>query len=211
MELILYLVDFIIHIDKHLTEIIAIFGAWTYIILFLIIFIETGLVVTPFLPGDSLLFVVGAFSAAGALNVELSAILLIIAALTGNTVNYFIGKFIGQKILQKNSRFIKKEHLDKTHSFYEKYGGKTIIVSRFLPIIRTIAPFIAGISRMNFLNFTFFNVVGGVLWVLIFVIAGYTFGNVPIVKNNFSLVIFLILFVSILPAVLSALKVKKTK
>ena len=210
MELITSLIDFILHIDRHLVEIIKDYGTWTYLVLFMIIFSETGFVVTPFLPGDSLLFVIGALGATGALNFKLVLILLIIAAVAGNTLNYFIGKMIGHKILvMKNSRIIKKEYLYKTQAFYKKHGGKAIILSRFLPIIRTFAPFVAGLGRMRFIEFFIYNCVGGVLWVLLFLFAGYFFGNIPTVKHNFTLVIFAIIFISILPTVIPYIQSKR--
>ena len=203
MELITGLIDFILHVDTHLIEIIRDYGSWTYLVLFMIIFSETGFVVTPFLPGDSLLFVIGALGASGALNFKLSLLLLIIAAIGGNTLNYFIGRMLGDKILaMKNSRLIKKEYLHKTQAFYKKHGGKAIILSRFLPIIRTFAPFVAGLGRMKFMKFCLFNMIGGTAWVLLFMFAGYFFGNFEPVKNNFTYVIFGIIFVSVLPTVI---------
>ncbi len=203
MELITGLIDFILHVDTHLIEIIRDYGSWTYLVLFMIIFSETGFVVTPFLPGDSLLFVIGALGASGALNFKLSLLLLIIAAIGGNTLNYFIGRMLGHKILaMKNSRLIKKEYLHKTQAFYKKHGGKAIILSRFLPIIRTFAPFVAGLGRMKFMKFCLFNMIGGTAWVLLFMFAGYFFGNFEPVKNNFTYVIFGIIFVSVLPTVI---------
>lgn len=211
MQLITWLIDFIIHIDKHLAEIIQAYGIWTYLILFLIIFCETGLVVTPFLPGDSLLFVIGALGAAGSLDLKLVLILLVVAAIGGNTLNYFIGKIIGQKILEmKKIRIIKKEYIEKTQAFYEKHGGKAIMLSRFLPILRTFAPFVAGIGKMSFSKFIVYNIIGGAAWVLTFIYAGYFFGNIPTVKNNFTFVIFGIIFVSLIPAVVGYFKTKKT-
>lgn len=210
MELITWLVDFILHIDVHLAEIIKNYGAWTYLILFLIIFCETGLVVTPFLPGDSLLFVVGALGASEALSFELIAFLLTIAAIGGNTLNYLIGRFVGQKIVDmKNFRLIKKEHVDKTHAFYEKHGGKAVILSRFFPILRTFAPFVAGIGRMNFMRFSLYNLVGGTSWALAFMLLGYFFGNIPAVKHNFTYVIAGIIAVSFVPAIVTFIKSKK--
>lgn len=209
MELITGLIDFILHVDKHLVEIIRDFGTWTYLVLFMIIFSETGFVVTPFLPGDSLLFVIGALGASGALNFKVTLILLIIAAVGGNTLNYFFGRMIGHKIVAiKNSRIIKKESLHKTQAFYKKHGGKAIILSRFLPIIRTFAPFVAGIGKMNFMKFCFFNIIGGMAWVLLFMFAGFFFGNIPVVKNNFTYVIFAIIFVSLLPTVIPYIRSK---
>ncbi|KGK88233.1 hypothetical protein DP73_13125 [Desulfosporosinus sp. HMP52] len=210
MDFILALVDFILHVDKHLVEIIGNYGTWTYLILFAIIFSETGFVVTPFLPGDSLLFVIGALGAKGTLSFEFAMILLIIAALGGNTLNYFIGKIIGHRILaMKNSRIIKKEYLNKTHAFYAKHGGKAIIFSRFVPIIRTFAPFVAGLGKMSFLRYTIYNVIGGVSWVLLFMFAGYFFGNIPTVKENFTYVIFAIIFVSLLPTIIPYIRSKR--
>lgn len=210
MDFILALVDFILHVDKHLVEIISDYGTWTYLILFVIIFSETGFVVTPFLPGDSLLFVIGALGAKGTLSFEFALILLIIAALGGNTLNYFIGKIIGHRILaMKNSRIIKKEYLNKTHAFYAKHGGKAIIFSRFVPIIRTFAPFVAGLGKMSFLRYSIYNIIGGVSWVLLFMFAGYLFGNIDEVKNNFTYVIFAIIFVSLLPTIIPYLRSKR--
>lgn len=210
MELITGLIDFILHIDRHLVEIIKDYGTWTYLILFLIIFSETGFVVTPFLPGDSLLFVIGALGAKGALDFKLILILLILAALGGNTLNYFIGKMIGHKLLDmRNSRIIKREYLYKTHAFYEKHGGKAIILSRFIPIIRTFAPFVAGLGKMSFLRYSIYNVIGGVSWVLLFMFAGYFFGNIPAVKQNFTYVIFAIVFVSLLPTIIPYIQGKR--
>jgi membrane-associated protein len=202
MELIQYLVDFVLHLDKHLNEIIQNFGLWTYLILFVIIFMETGLVVTPFLPGDSLLFAAGSFAALGSLNVFVLFILLSFAAILGDTVNYMIGHYIGPRAFSGNIRFLKVEYLDRTHEFYERHGGKTIILARFIPIIRTFAPFVAGIGAMTYPKFLVYNVVGGVLWVGLFVFGGYYFGNLPIVKENFALVILAIIFISVLPGVI---------
>jgi membrane-associated protein len=202
MELIQYLVDFVLHLDKHLNEIIQNFGLWTYLILFVIIFLETGLVVTPFLPGDSLLFAAGSFAALGSLNVFVLFVLLSFAAILGDTVNYMIGHYIGPRAFSGNIRFLKVEYLDRTHEFYERHGGKTIILARFIPIIRTFAPFVAGIGAMTYPKFLVYNVVGGVLWVGLFVFGGYYFGNLPIVKENFALVILAIIFISVLPGVI---------
>ena len=210
MELLKYLIDFILHLDKHLVELVAQYGTWTYAILFLIIFCETGLVVTPFLPGDSLIFAVGALAAKEALNVYGVSGLMIIAAILGDTLNYWIGYQIGPKIFaSEKSRWLNRQHLERTHQFYEKYGGKTIIIARFMPIIRTFAPFVAGIGRMSYGRFLVYNVVGGILWIVIFIVAGYLFGNIPIVKRNFTLVIFGIIFVSILPGVIEYLRARR--
>lgn len=204
MEFLKEFIDFFIHLDHHLSSVIQSYGGWTYGILFLIIFCETGLVVTPVLPGDSLLFATGALAAVGPLNIVTIFFLLSIAAVLGDTVNYWIGYFVGPKVFhgEKKSRFFKKEYLDRTHRFYEKYGGKTIILARFIPIIRTFAPFVAGIGRMSYGRFLSYNVIGGVVWISLFVFGGYWFGNLPAVKENFTLVIFGIIFLSILPPVI---------
>jgi membrane-associated protein len=200
MELIRNLLDLFLHLDKHLNEIIQNYGTWTYLILFVIVFCETGLVVTPFLPGDSLLFAAGTFAALGSLDVMWLFILLSIAAIVGDTVNFWAGYYVGPKVFSKeNVRFLNKKHLERTHSFYEKYGGKTIIIARFIPIVRTFAPFVAGIGRMTYWRFITYNVVGGLLWVAICVFAGYYFGNLEIVRNNFSLVVIAIVLISVLP------------
>lgn len=202
MELLKQAIDFVLHLDKHLSPIIAEYGAWTYLLLFLIIFCETGLVVTPFLPGDSLLFAAGAFAATGSLSVVWLTVLLIIAAILGDTVNYWIGHSLGKRLLNsKRFRVIKPEHLAYTHEFYEKYGGKTIIIARFVPIVRTFAPFVAGLGKMSYGRFMSYNVIGGVAWVVICVTAGYLFGNLKFVQENFSLVVLAIIVLSILPAV----------
>jgi len=199
--------DFVIHIDVHLSAIIQAYGTWTYLILFLIIFCETGLVVTPLLPGDSLLFAAGTFAAKGDLGVMWLFILLSIAAILGDTANYWIGDYIGPRVFHKeNVRFLNKEYLDRTHQFYEKYGGKTIIIARFVPIIRTFAPFVAGIGSMTYLRFISYNVIGGIAWIAAFVFAGYFFGNIPIVKQNFTIVISAIIVISILPGVIEFIR-----
>lgn len=205
------LFDFIIHIDEHLRIIIADYGSVTYAILFMIIFLETGFVVTPFLPGDSLLFAAGAFAALGSLEVEYLLILLFIAAVLGDTVNYWIGHYIGPKVFKKDYRFIKREHLYKTQEFYKKHGGKTIILARFVPIVRTFAPFVAGVGIMNYRRFLSYNVIGGFIWIFSFTLAGYFFGNIPFVQNNFKLVILGIIIVSVLPMVYEYLKSKRNK
>ncbi|TAH30092.1 MAG: DedA family protein [Cytophagales bacterium] len=206
------IIDFFLHLDKYLQVIVQNYGTLTYIILFLIIFVETGVVIMPFLPGDSLLFAVGALSAQNnTLNIIGIWILLLIAAIAGDTLNYWIGKWIGPKVFEKNYRFIKKEYLQKTQSFYEKHGGKTIIFARFIPVIRTFAPFVAGIGTMNYGKFIFYNVIGGFCWITSFLVLGYFFGNLPFVKNNFTLVIFGIVGLSILPPVYEFLKHKFTK
>ncbi|HOW56661.1 MAG TPA: DedA family protein [Smithellaceae bacterium] len=203
MDIILNFFDFFIHLDKYLPVIIERFGIWIYVIVFLVVFCETGLVVTPILPGDSLLFALGAFAALGALNIDLLLLLLCLAAIGGDTVNYSIGHFIGPKVFHyEDSRFFKKHYLIKTHEFYEKHGGKTIIIARFMPIIRTFAPFVAGIGAMSYSKFILYNIVGGVAWVCIFLLGGYWFGNVPAVKNNFTVVIVAIVIISVLPGVI---------
>lgn len=203
MEFIETVIDFVLHLDRHLKEIIDAYGVWTYAILFLIIFCETGLVVTPFLPGDSLLFAAGAFAAAGALDPWVVTLLLAVAAIIGDTVNYWIGERIGDRAFEPGRyRFLKPEYLEKTHRFYEKYGGKTIVIARFVPIVRTFAPFLAGVGAMSYRRFLTYNVVGGVFWTILFVWTGYFFGNLPLVKKNFSLIILAIIILSIMPAVI---------
>jgi len=206
MELIKSFIDLFMHLDKYLNVIIQNYGVWTYLLLFLIIFCETGLVVTPLLPGDSLLFAAGTFAALGSLEVGWLFVLLSVAAIAGDTVNYWIGHYVGPKVFHKeNVRFLKKEYLDRTHDFYEKHGGKTIIIARFIPIIRTFAPFVAGIGRMTYGHFISYNVLGGLAWIAIFVFGGYYFGNLPFVKRNFTLVILAIIFISVLPGVIEFL------
>ncbi|WP_293765774.1 DedA family protein [uncultured Aquitalea sp.] len=197
-----FLIDFILHIDTHLAQLVVDYGVWIYAILFLIIFCETGLVVTPFLPGDSLLFVAGALAAMGKMDVHLLTGSLILAGILGNTVNYTIGRYLGNALLQRYPKLIKPEYLAKTHAFYDKHGGKTIIFTRFVPIIRTFAPFVAGIGSMGYRQFTVYNVAGAVLWVAGFTYAGYFFGNLPFVRKNLELLIFGIIFVSFLPAII---------
>jgi membrane-associated protein len=202
-ELLAWAIDIILHLDKHLDEIIRAYGLWTHLLLFIIIFCETGLVVAPILPGDSLLFAAGTFAALGSLDLVWIIVSLSVAAVAGDTVNYWIGHLAGPKVFaQEKSRFFKREYLDRTHQFYEKYGGKTIIIARFVPIIRTFAPFVAGIGSMTYARFITYNVIGGVCWIMILVLAGYFFGNVPIVKRNFSLVILAIIIISVLPGVI---------
>lgn len=211
MEILQTLTDWVLHLDKHLAEIISQYGVLTYAILFFVIFAETGFVVTPFLPGDSLLFAAGAIAANenAELNVHLLAFLLIIAAISGNQLNYAIGRWVGPHILEKPNRFIKKQHLERTQKFYEKHGGKTIIFSRFAPIIRTFAPFVAGIGKMSASHFTLFNVIGGVTWIVLFIYAGFFFGNRPAVKENFGLVVVAIVVVSLLPAVFEYIRMRR--
>lgn len=207
MEFISRLIDLFLHLDKHLNDVISQYGGWTYLILFLIVFCETGLVVTPILPGDSLLFAAGTFAALGSLNVFWVFVLISIAAIAGDTINYWAGYWIGPKIFHReNVRFLNKKHLERTHAFYEKYGGKTIVLARFVPIVRTFAPFVAGIGKMSYWRFISYNVFGGIAWVAICVFSGYYFGNLEIVKNNFSLVILAILVISVLPMVVEYLR-----
>jgi len=207
MELIKTFFDIFMHLDKHLGAVIQAYGVWTYLILFLIIFCETGLVITPILPGDSLLFAAGAFAALGALDVMWLFVLLTIAAIAGDTLNYWVGSHMGPKIFHKEKvRFLNREYLDRTHRFYEKHGGKTIIIARFMPIIRTFAPFVAGIAKMKYAHFISYNVVGGIVWIASFVFGGFFFGNIPIVKKNFTLVILAIIFLSILPGIIAFLR-----
>jgi membrane-associated protein len=209
MELIKSLIDLFLHLDEYLSVIIADYGTWTYGILFLVIFLETGFVVTPFLPGDSLLFAAGSFAALGALNPVVLFLLLSTAAIIGDTINYWIGHYIGPKAFSGNIRFLKKEYLDRTHEFYEKHGGKTIILARFIPIIRTFAPFVAGVGEMTYWRFITYNVVGGIVWVAIFIFAGFYFGNIPFVKRNFELVILAIIFISVLPPIFEYFKARR--
>ena len=202
MELLKDFVDLFLHLDRHLSELISTYGTWTYAILFLIVFCETGLVVTPFLPGDSLLFAAGTFAALGALDPWVLFVLLTIAAIIGDTVNYWIGKRIGPAAFSGRFKLLNQGHLRKTEAFYEKHGGKTIIMARFVPIIRTFAPFVAGVGTMEYRRFLVFNVVGAVLWVGLFVFGGYLFGNIPAVRENFTLVILGIIVISVLPIVI---------
>jgi membrane-associated protein len=206
VELIKSFIELFIHLDKYLNVIIQNYGVWTYLLLFLIIFCETGLVVTPLLPGDSLLFAAGTFAALGSLEVGWLFVLLSVAAIAGDTVNYWIGHYVGPKVFSKEGvRFLNKEYLDRTHLFYEKHGGKTIILARFIPIIRTFAPFVAGIGRMTYGHFISYNVLGGIAWIAIFLFGGYYFGNIPVVKRNFTIVILAIIFISVLPGVIEFL------
>jgi membrane-associated protein len=212
MEIIAGLVDFILHIDTHLGEIIRDYGIWTYSILFLIIFAETGFVFTPFLPGDSLLFAAGAFAALGNFNLLILILILAVAAILGDTVNYWIGHFFGQKIVDNPKiPMVNQDHLDKTQEFYKKHGGKTIILARFVPIVRTFAPFVAGIGKMHYGNFISYNVIGGVAWVLLFTLAGFLFGNIPAVKHNFTFVILAIVALSVAPMIFEFIKSKLKK
>jgi membrane-associated protein len=210
MEFITWFIDFFIHIDKHLEELVRAYGVATYIVLFLIVFCETGLVVTPFLPGDSLLFAAGAIASKGALDVHIMALLLFIAAVIGDAVNYSVGRFIGPKVFErKDSRIFKQEYLSRTQRFFDKYGAKTIIFARFVPIVRTFAPFLAGVGTMSYPKFATYNVVGAVTWVGLFTYLGYFFGSQPIVEKNFKLVILAIIVISILPAVIEVIKARR--
>ncbi|KUM02533.1 DedA family protein [Chromobacterium subtsugae] len=209
MEVLTFLIDFILHIDTHLAQLVADYGPWIYAILFLIIFCETGLVVTPFLPGDSLLFVAGALAAMGKMDVHALTATLIVAGVLGNTANYTIGRYLGKALLQRYPRLIKQDYLDKTHAFFARHGGKTIIFTRFAPILRTFAPFVAGIGAMGYRQFTVYNVAGAVIWVASFVYAGYFFGNLPFVRKNLELLVLGIIFVSFLPAIIEFARHKR--
>ena len=210
MEFFSFIIDFILHIDQHLTELAAQYGVWIYGILFLIIFCETGLVVMPLLPGDSLLFAAGSIAAIGKMNIHLMVVLLIIAAILGDAVNFMVGKFFGEKLFANpNSKIFKQSHLQKTQQFYAKHGGKTIILARFIPIVRTFAPFVAGMGHMTYHHFLAYNVIGGVLWVTLFSYLGYFFGNLPIVKDNLSLVLVAIIVLSILPGIIEIIRHKR--
>ena len=204
------LVDFVLHLDKHLNYILESYGLWCYLLFFVVIFAETGLVVTPFLPGDSLLFALGTLAALDSINVLWLFVILSAAAVGGDSANYTIGKYFGAMILKREGAwFLKKEHIDRTHRFYEKYGAKTIVLARFVPIVRTFAPFIAGVGKMTYMKFFSYNVVGGVMWIAAFVFGGYFFGNIPIIKRNFTFVIFAIIIISIMPAVIEVLKERR--
>jgi membrane-associated protein len=203
------IIDLFLHIDKNLISLIATYGNFTYLFMFLIIFFETGIVLTPFFPGDSLIFAIGAISATKAINVLILFIVLCSAAILGDTANYFIGKFIGKRILDK--KLIKREYITRTDKFYEKYGGKTIIFARFIPIVRTIAPFTAGIGKMEYSKFLFYNIIGGISWVTIFLFSGYYFGNIPLIKTNLSIFLILIIILSILPGIIEYIKHKSKK
>jgi membrane-associated protein len=212
MELIMQALDFFLHLDKHLADLIANYGTLTYVILFLIIFVETGVVIMPFLPGDSLLFAAGMFAAKGSFNIAFLCVLLFIAAFLGDFINYFIGKFFGEKILTVKlfgKQLVKAEHMDKTHEFYEKHGPKTIIIARFVPIVRTLAPFVAGIGKMNYKTFISYNIIGGAVWVLSLLFAGYFLGGYDIIKNNFEKVILGIIFISVVPIIVELIRGKK--
>jgi membrane-associated protein len=210
MEFITWFIDFFVHIDKHLEELVRSYGVTTYVLLFVIVFCETGLVITPFLPGDSLLFAAGAIASKGSLDINLMALLLFIAAVIGDAVNYSVGRYIGPKVFErKNSRIFKQEYLSRTQKFFDKYGAKTIIFARFVPIVRTFAPFLAGVGTMSYPKFATYNVVGAAAWVGIFTYLGFFFGSTPIVEKNFKLVILAIIVLSILPAVIEVIKARR--
>jgi membrane-associated protein len=215
VDLFLYLFDLALHIDRYLLELVKTYGVWTYAVLFLVVFAETGLVVAPFLPGDSLLFAAGAIAATGALDVWLLAILLVVAAIAGDAVNYSIGRFAGARVIQRSrvdprwGRWVNPAYVERAHEFFERHGGKAIVLGRFAPIIRTFVPFVAGVAEMSYPAFAFYNVTGALVWVAIFVGAGFGFGNVPIVRDNFSLVALAIIFVSLLPMVFEYLRYRR--
>jgi membrane-associated protein len=209
MDLFRSIIDVFLHLDEHLSQVISQYGVWTNLILFLIVFAETGLVVTPFLPGDSLLFAAGTFAALGALDVRVLLVLLTVAAIIGDTVNYWVGAWIGPRAFSGRVRWLRKDYLDRTHAFYEKHGGKTIIIARFVPIIRTFAPFVAGVGAMTYGKFLLYNVVGAVLWVGLFVLGGFFFGNIPLVKENFTIVILAIIAISVMPIAYEALRARR--
>ena len=210
MNLILKFIDIILHLDKYLSVITANYGIWIYAVLFIIIFLETGLVVTPFLPGDSIIFASGALAAIGAMNVMSLLIIFYIAAVLGDTANYYIGKKIGSGVMEKEKvKFINKNYLIKANNYYEKHGAITIVLSRFIPIIRTFAPFVAGITKMNYRSFIKYNLIGGALWVLLFLVGGVALGNLPIVKSNFSIIVIAIIIISVIPAIVTFIKERK--
>jgi membrane-associated protein len=211
MDFLRQLIDIFLHLDHHLAQIIEQFGAGSYLILFLIIFAETGLVVTPFLPGDSLLFAAGTFAALGSFDLVILLLLLIAAAVIGDSVNYWIGARIGERAFSGRVRFLKTEHLDRTRAFYARHGGKTIVLARFIPIIRTFAPFVAGVGRMHYPRFLAYNVAGAVLWVSLFVLGGYFFGNIPAVRSNFTIVILAIIALSVVPVFVELLRGRRSK
>lgn len=211
MEFLKDFIDLFLHLDKHLSDIIAQYGTTTYAILFAIIFVETGLIIMPFLPGDSLLFVAGYFAAQGSLNISYLCVLLFVAAFVGDLLNYSVGKYLGMKVLDFKLPFVKQEYFDQTHAFFEKHGPKTIIFARFIPIVRTFAPFVAGVGKMDYKTFMSYNVIGGAIWVVSLLFAGYFFGDIPVVKKNFELVIFGIIFISILPPIIELIRSKFRK
>lgn len=210
MDTLYYIIDFVLHLNHHLSEIINYFGNWAYAVLFLVVFAETGLVITPFLPGDSLLFAAGALSALEGvtLNVHILVLVLFVAAVIGDTCNYWVGHYFGEKLFSKDAKILKQSYLDRTHNFYEKYGGKTIIIARFVPIIRTFAPFVAGAGSMTYSKFMFYNVIGAAIWVVSITYLGYYFGNIPIIKDNFAIVVIVIIILSIIPAIFEVVRIK---
>jgi membrane-associated protein len=207
MTFVQFLIDLFLHLDKHLSAVIIQYGAWTYGLLFFVIFVETGFVITPFLPGDSLIFAAGTFAALGSLNVWLLFLLLAVAAVVGDTANYWIGHFLGERAY--HIKWIKKEYLERTHGFFEKYGNKTIFLARFVPIVRTFAPFVAGVGRMSYKDFFSYNVFGGITWVALFTFMGYFFGNIPFIRDHFSLAVVAIVLISLVPMVVEAVKAKR--
>jgi membrane-associated protein len=209
IDSILNLLNTILHLDKVLKDIILTYHTWTYLIMFFVIFMETGFVVTPFLPGDSLIFAAGAFAGLGSLHVGILFVVLALAAIAGDTANYWIGHYIGPRAFSGNIRFLKKEYIDRTHAFFEKYGGKTIIIARFIPIIRTFAPFVAGVGAMTYPKFIAYNVIGGLAWVALFTFLGYFFGNLPVVQDNFTFVILAIIIISVLPAIIEVVRSRR--
>ena len=209
MDLLHYLADFVLHLDTHLADIITRYGTGTYLILFLIVFCETGLVVTPFLPGDSLLFAAGTFAGLGALNPYVLLVLLMAAALSGDNLNYWVGRYVGPRAFSGAIPWLRQDYLARTEAFYDRHGGKTVIIARFIPIIRTFAPFVAGIGRMRYARFLSFSVGGSALWVGLFIFGGYLFGNIPVVRRNFSAVIVAIILISVLPVVIEAVKARR--
>jgi len=209
MEFLKAAIEFVLHIDMHLQALCGTYGGWVYAIIFLIVFCETGFVVTPFLPGDSLLFAVGSLVALGGLDAGIAGPLLVAAALSGDNVNYWIGRYVGPKVFHKeNARFMNKEYLDRTHHFYQRHGRKTVVIARFLPIIRTFVPFVAGVGRMTYAIFLTFSVLGATLWVSLFIAGGYYFGNIPAIKNNFSIVILVLVLIPGLPALIEFLRMR---
>lgn len=209
MEFITQTIDHVLHVDEYLSVIVSTFGIWTYVILFAVIFVETGLVVTPFLPGDSLLFATGTLAAIGLFDIKTLFSILCFAAVAGDSVNYWIGEKFGHRFLARNSKLLNKEHVDKTKLFFEKHGGKTIILARFVPIVRTFAPFVAGVGNMHYQRFLLFNVIGGISWVSLFLFSGYFFGNIPFVKDNFEVVVIGIVIVSVVPIIFERLRSKR--
>jgi len=209
VDLLRTILDYFLHLDQHLSQVISQYGGWTHLILFAIVFCETGLVITPFLPGDSLLFAAGTFAALGALDIRLIVVLLTAAAILGDTLNYWVGAYIGPRAFRGDVKFLRREYLERTHAFYEKHGGKTIILARFIPIIRTFAPFVAGVGAMSYPKFLTYNVVGAALWVGLFVLGGYFFGNIQTVRENFTLVILAIIALSVLPMLVEAFRARR--